>query len=174
MFPSKAHLRMHVRVHTGERPFICRVCGQHACSHAQSYGPANQLLYGPANQLVERTHEQITSLYNAHMIRQPTCRPAIADFQREKNVSFYSARRRRVVHRHRQTDGRTDRQTGQTYTIICRKFWPSRAHLEMHVRTHTGEKPFACPVCGKRFNQKGSMKSHVFQVHMNASTSKKA
>ncbi|XP_052260437.1 zinc finger protein with KRAB and SCAN domains 5-like isoform X4 [Dreissena polymorpha] len=57
---------------------------------------------------------------------------------------------------------------------ICRKFWPSRAHLEMHVRTHTGEKPFACPVCGKRFNQKGSMKSHVFQVHMNASTSKKA
>ncbi|KAJ2799547.1 DNA-binding transcription factor [Coemansia guatemalensis] len=44
----------------------------------------------------------------------------------------------------------------------CGKVFYQRAHLNIHIRSHTGYKPYACryPGCGKTFPQLGNMKTH--------------
>ena len=43
---------------------------------------------------------------------------------------------------------------------ICKKKFIQVTHLEVHMRSHSGEKPFECSWCGKRFTQGGNLRTH--------------
>ncbi|KAI4499756.1 hypothetical protein M0802_005012 [Mischocyttarus mexicanus] len=51
------------------------------------------------------------------------------------------------------------------YCSICSKGFKDKYSVNVHIRTHTGEKPFACSLCGKSFRQKAHLAKH-YQTHV--------
>ena len=71
--------------------------------------------------------------------------------QQDKSTSNESGSTNCHLRRNRQQSTQCER---------CNKHFPTLSRLRWHIRTHTGEIPFQCKVCGKSFNDLGNMYSH--------------
>ncbi|EGW34372.1 uncharacterized protein SPAPADRAFT_54517 [Spathaspora passalidarum NRRL Y-27907] len=43
----------------------------------------------------------------------------------------------------------------------CFKYFTQSTHLEVHIRSHIGYKPFECTYCHKKFTQGGNLRTHL-------------
>lgn len=48
---------------------------------------------------------------------------------------------------------------------VCNIGFKRKAHLDVHIRTHTGEKPYPCPICDRPFRQRPDCVKHVRVIH---------
>ena len=48
---------------------------------------------------------------------------------------------------------------------VCATLWPSANALLKHSYTHSGEQPYECTVCSRRFSQLCNLNGHIRSVH---------
>lgn len=91
-----------------------------------------------------------------------------------KKLHFSSSLNPRVATRHCGSEGQSqelhirmpsqENSKSMLKCNFCTKLFTKNFDLQQHIRSHTGEKPFQCVVCGRAFAQKSNAKKHM-QAH---------
>ena len=52
---------------------------------------------------------------------------------------------------------------------FCDRIKDTKHAMEVHIRSHTDERPYECPICHKKYTQSGTRNRHLHSMHKNYS-----
>ncbi|XP_065086585.1 zinc finger protein 681-like isoform X3 [Ochlerotatus camptorhynchus] len=156
MYLLKSHI---ARMHSGERKFMCDVCGKDFKSRSavDSHKLIHKELKREDGAQCEICHTWISRkqhlrkhMMHQHQAKEVTCDICHKVYPNEKSLTTHKGR----VH----VDDKFECE-------ICGKRFKRNVNLKEHRASHIGQKLYSCEFCGMEMNSNGNLYSHKKNKH---------